>query len=125
MNLPRILADPQQLTQILFNLVNNSIQAIGERGGKVTVRANVNGGGRLAIDVIDTGSGISPGQLRRLFTPYDTTKSEGTGTGLGLFLVKIMVEENGGTISAQSQVGGGTTFTVEFPGAPLNPVDGI
>ncbi len=111
---PPIFADRRQLHEILFNLVRNAGQAI-EQSGRVTVQVKLNGANRVAVDVTDTGCGIPPQQLRHLFIPFFTTKKEGQGTGLGLFIVKQLVERNGGTIGVQSQVGVGTTFTVEFP----------
>jgi len=113
---PPALVDRRQLHEILFNLLRNAGQAI-ERGGKVTVQVKPNGANRVSIEVTDTGCGIPPEQLRHLFTPFFTTKKEGQGTGLGLFIVKQLVERNGGMISVQSQPGEGTTFTVEFPAA--------
>jgi len=113
-DIPPILVDRRQLHEVLFNLVRNAGQAIG-RDGKVTVQARLNGTDRVAIDVVDTGPGIPPEQLSRLFTPFFTTKKEGQGTGLGLFVVKRLVEQNDGIISVKSQPGAGATFTVEFP----------
>ena len=113
------MVDHRQLQEILFNLIRNAGQAIGQKG-KVTVRAERNGAagaGRVAIHITDTGCGIPPQNLQRLFTPFFTTKGEGKGTGLGLFVIKRLVERNEGTISVSSEVGKGTTFTVEFPTA--------
>ena len=80
--------------------------------------AGRNGSNRVAIEIIDTGCGIPPENLQRLFVPFFTTKGEGKGTGLGLFVIKRLVERNEGTISIKSEVGVGSTFTVEFPTAP-------
>lgn len=116
-DIPMILMDHRQLQEILFNLIRNAGQAIGQKG-KVILRAERNGAGgygRVAIHITDTGCGIPPQNLQRLFTPFFTTKGEGKGTGLGLFVIKRLVERNEGTISVTSEVGQGTTFTVEFP----------
>ena len=67
------------------------------------------------MEIADTGPGIPPETLQRLFTPFFTTKGEGKGTGLGLFVIKRLVERNEGTISVDSTVGVGTTFSLEFP----------
>ena len=117
---PPLLVDHRQLQEILFNLVRNAGQAIGQKG-KVTISTRVNGNGRVAIEIADTGSGVPPETLQRLFTPFFTTKGEGKGTGLGLFVIKRLVERNEGTISVKSEVGAGTTFTVEFPRASNRP----
>ena len=118
-DIPTLMVDHRQLQEILFNLIRNAGQAIGQKG-KVTVRAERNGAagaGRVAIHITDTGCGIPPQNLQRLFTPFFTTKGEGKGTGLGLFVIKRLVERNDGTISVSSEVGKGTTFKVEFPTA--------
>ncbi|MBI3333628.1 MAG: hypothetical protein HYZ93_06015, partial [Candidatus Omnitrophica bacterium] len=122
-DIPMLMVDDRQLQEILFNLIRNAGQAIGQKG-KVTVRAELNGasGGRqVAIHITDTGCGIPPENLQRLFVPFFTTKGEGKGTGLGLFVIKRLVERNDGTISVASEPGKGTTFTVAFPVAAAAP----
>jgi signal transduction histidine kinase len=115
-DIPPLLVDHRQLQEILFNLVRNAGQAIGQKG-KVTIRASRNGEARVAVEIIDTGPGIPPETLQRLFTPFFTTKEEGKGTGLGLFVIKRLVERNEGTLSVSSTVGVGTTFLLEFSAA--------
>ncbi|MDP3730220.1 MAG: ATP-binding protein, partial [Candidatus Omnitrophota bacterium] len=113
-NLPNIFVDKKQLQEVLFNLIRNAGQAIGEKG-KITVTAKENEG-RVYIDIRDTGSGIPDDKLKELFNPFFTTKEPGKGTGLGLFIVRQVVEKNGGRIHLkETKVGVGTTFTVEFP----------
>lgn len=113
-NLPDIMVDKKQFQEILFNLIRNAGQAIGEKG-KITVAAS-NRGGNILIDIKDTGSGIPEDKLKELFNPFFTTKEPGKGTGLGLFIVRQVVERNGGKIYLkETRVGEGTTFTVEFP----------
>jgi signal transduction histidine kinase len=112
--LPPIRADRKQIQEILFNLIRNAGQAI-ERNGTITVRARQSLNGRVQIEIQDTGCGIPEEHLGKLFTPFFTTKGEGQGTGLGLFVVNRLVERNDGTISASSARGAGTTFTLEFP----------
>jgi signal transduction histidine kinase len=115
-DLPNILVDRKQLQEILFNLIRNAGQAIGEKG-KIMVIARQEKG-RIFIDIKDTGSGIPEDKLRELFNPFFTTKEPGKGTGLGLFIVRQVVEKNGGRIYLkETKVGEGTTFTVEFPAA--------
>ncbi len=113
-DLPPIRADRKQIQEILFNLIRNAGQAI-ERNGTINVRARQSLNGRVQIEIQDTGCGIPEEHLGKLFTPFFTTKGEGQGTGLGLFVVKRLVERNDGTISANSGRGVGTTFTLEFP----------
>jgi Signal transduction histidine kinase regulating C4-dicarboxylate transport system len=109
-----IFVDKKQLQEVLFNLIRNAGQAIGEKG-KIIVMAKESEG-RVSIDVKDTGSGIPSDKLKELFNPFFTTKEPGKGTGLGLFIVRQVVEKNGGKIYLkESKVGEGTTFTVEFP----------
>ena len=111
-----IFVDKKQFQEVLFNLLRNAGQAIGEKG-KITVIAK-QGKGSVSIDIMDTGSGIPEDKLRELFNPFFTTKEPGKGTGLGLFIVRQVVEKNGGRIYLkETRVGEGTTFTVEFPAA--------
>jgi len=109
-----IFVDRKQLQEVLFNLIRNAGQAIGEKG-KITVTARQDRG-KICIDIRDTGSGIADDKLKELFNPFFTTKDPGKGTGLGLFIVRQVVEKNGGKIYLkETKVGEGTTFTVEFP----------
>lgn len=114
--LPLLMVDHRQLQEILFNLMRNAGQAIGQKG-RVTLRGERRGDSMVTVEVIDTGPGIPPEKLQRLFTPFFTTKGEGQGTGLGLFVIKRLVERNEGKILVSSTVGVGTTFTLEFPAA--------
>lgn len=109
--LPVIQADPDRLTQVLLNLYLNAIQAIGQHG-VISVTASESGAG-VKISVTDSGKGIAAGQLEAIFTPYFTTKAE--GTGLGLAVVHNIVEQHGGTIQVASQEGKGATFTLCLP----------
>jgi signal transduction histidine kinase len=112
--LPRILVDKKQFQEILFNLLRNACQAIGDRG-KISVAAQESGG-KVVVDIHDTGSGIDQNKVKELFNPFFTTKDPGKGTGLGLFIVRQVVEKNGGRIYMKdTKVGQGTTFTIEFP----------
>ncbi|WP_157865566.1 two-component system sensor histidine kinase ZraS [[Enterobacter] lignolyticus] len=108
----RIEADPDRLTQVLLNLYLNAIHAIG-RQGTIEVEARECDGQRVKIAVRDSGKGIAPEQLQAIFTPYFTTKAE--GTGLGLAVVQNIIEQHGGTIQATSVVGNGAVFTLYLP----------
>jgi len=113
-DLPPILVDRKQFQEVLFNLIRNAGQAIGEKG-KITVSAR-QAKDRIAIDVSDTGSGIPDDKIKELFNPFFTTKGPDKGTGLGLFIVRQVVEKNHGRIYLkETKVGHGTTFTIEFP----------
>jgi PAS domain S-box-containing protein len=107
-----IRADPLQLQQVFVNLLKNALQAT-ERG---SVRVEiVDREGTVTVTVSDTGSGMSPGTLDRLFQPFFTTKAEGSGTGLGLAFSKRIVESHGGEIRVTSAPGKGSTFIVTLP----------
>jgi two-component system nitrogen regulation sensor histidine kinase NtrY len=111
--LPEISADPDLLHRALQNLVLNAIDAMPE-GGKLTIRTFTLGDS-VALSVSDTGSGLTPEECERLFTPYYTTKQH--GTGLGLAIVQSVVSDHGGKISVESTKETGTTFRVELPRA--------
>ena len=118
--MPKILVDRKQFQEVLFNLIRNAGQAIGEKG-KITV-SGTESLGSVTIDVQDTGSGIPENKIKELFNPFFTTKEPGKGTGLGLFIVRQVVEKNGGKIYLKrTKVGEGTTFTIEFPVAAREP----
>jgi two-component system NtrC family sensor kinase len=104
-----VLADRDRLEQVAFNLLKNAIDAT-PRGGRVTARAD---GGRLVVE--DTGEGIDEDDLPRIFDPFFTTKEVGKGSGLGLAITYGIVSEHGGTITASSQKGEGTTMVVKLP----------
>lgn len=117
-DLPHILVDRKQFQEVLFNLLRNAGQAIGEKG-KITVTAT-EADGKVTIDIQDTGSGIPDDKIKELFNPFFTTKDPGKGTGLGLFIVRQVVEKNGGRIFLKhTKVGEGTTFTIEYPATTL------
>jgi signal transduction histidine kinase len=114
--LPEISADPDQLKEALVNLVLNACEAMVE-GGSIRIREEVGllepYGHVLAVRVTDSGPGVPPGLVERIFQPFFTTKGE--GSGLGLPIVKRIVEEHGGWITVQSPEGRGATFTMVFP----------
>lgn len=110
--LKRIQADPDRLTQVLLNLYLNAIHAIG-RQGTISVEAKESGTDRVIITVTDSGKGIAPDQLEAIFTPYFTTKAD--GTGLGLAVVQNIIEQHGGAIKVKSIEGKGAVFTIWLP----------
>jgi two-component system NtrC family sensor kinase len=113
-DVPTIQASPSELQQVLLNLVNNAIDAIERPGGTVTVATKAEGDG-VILEVRDTGKGIPEANLGRIFDPFFTTKPVGQGTGLGLPICYGIVEKMGGTISVESEIEKGTTFTVFIP----------
>jgi len=115
-DLPSIIADRRQLQEVLFNLVRNAGQAI-QPPGTIWVRAHAGAEGQVRIEIADTGSGIPADKLEKIYDPFYTTKEPGKGTGLGLFIVRQIVERNKGRISVESVVGKGTTFFLDFPAA--------
>jgi two-component system NtrC family sensor kinase len=115
--LPELSLDRDQMVQVLTNLLSNAKDAT-PAGGVVTVATGlaVEAEKRwVTIAVADTGAGIPEAQRARLFTPFYTTKEEGKGTGLGLSVSYGLVRGHGGTITVESAVGRGTTFTVVLP----------
>ena len=110
-DLPTILADPVQLRQVLRNLVENALQAVGA-AGEVRVTARVDGD-RLELAISDTGPGVDESVRHRLFEPLVTTRA--TGIGLGLALVKRIAERHGGSVSLASSTMGGARFVVNIP----------
>ena len=113
-SLPRLTGDFDQLRQVCANLVLNAVQAMPE-GGRLTLRTSTSSDGQLKLEVQDTGSGISPENMGKLFTPFFTTKGKGKGVGLGLAVSHGIIQRHRGRIDAQSKVGEGTTFTVYLP----------
>jgi signal transduction histidine kinase len=110
---PRIMGDPEPLRSVFTNLFLNALQAMEGEGNSLTVRIDpAPDRSQVRLSVTDTGRGIQPEDLSRLFVPYFSTKE--TGTGLGLAIAKKVVDEHGGTIEVQSVPGEGTTFTVTF-----------
>jgi len=131
-NLPangRIMADSTQIHQVVMNLCSNAAHAMGERGGVLEVSLNKvdvhEGAEALALDlppgpylrlsVSDTGHGMTPEVLERIFDPYFTTKEKGRGTGLGLSVVHGIVKSHKGAITCRSRPGEGTTIDIYLP----------
>jgi two-component system NtrC family sensor kinase len=114
-DLPPIYGERKSLQQVFLNLFINAIQAMLD-GGTLQIRAHPSTDGQwMVIDVTDTGLGIDPEHLTRIFDPFYTTKQVGRGTGLGLSVTYGIVEKHGGHIEVKSRVGAGATFTVTLP----------
>jgi len=108
-DLPRILADPDKLRQVVLNLCNNAVEAMPD-GGTLTIRTYVSEDW-LCLEVADSGSGIPEGM--RIFEPGITNKPR--GSGLGLLIVRELVEQQNGTVSYTTKPSNGTTFHLKFP----------
>ena len=111
-DLPPVAADPGQLEQVFSNLIRNAIQAM-PGGGQLVIKTGVLEPEWVTTTITDTGVGIAPEHMARLFEPLFTTKAK--GIGLGLALVKMLIEAHGGKIGVESQAGEGTTFAIQLP----------
>ncbi|HTN53223.1 MAG TPA: ATP-binding protein [Anaeromyxobacter sp.] len=123
-SLPTVVAGEHELGQVFLNLLLNAAQAIPEGQAEenlVEVTARTDERGWAKIEVRDTGSGIPPDVLPRIFEPFFSTKEAGTGTGLGLAIAHSIVAAAGGRIEVDSQLWRGSTFRVLLPPAPVQP----
>jgi signal transduction histidine kinase len=112
-DLPQIMCYPQQINQVLMNLLVNAAQAIEKQGEiRITTREV---GGNAEIIISDTGQGIAKKNLSRIFDPFFTTKAVGKGTGLGLNVTYNIIKKHNGSIDVQSEPGKGATFTIRIP----------
>ncbi len=125
-----ILADATQIHQVIMNLCTNAVHALGEAGGTITINLKdvelepdsslvvthpgITPGRHVVLEISDTGHGIRPGDLSKIFEPYFTTKPAWRGTGLGLSVVHGIIRAHGGEITVESEVGVGTTFSCYF-----------
>jgi len=113
-NLPEFVSDRGKLQQIFLNLVNNAFQAMND-GGKLFISARAITEDRLVFVVDDDGCGIPEADIKRIFDPFFSTKKKTGGTGLGLSITYGLVQELGGTMAVESEVGRGTVFTITMP----------
>jgi signal transduction histidine kinase len=119
-NLPQVVCQPQQIGQVVMNLLMNAAHSIQSNGLIVLAASQV--GDSVEISVTDNGCGISPDHMERIFEPFFTTKEAGRGTGLGLAISNDIVKKHGGELLVGSIPGTGTTFTVRLP---IDPGSGI
>lgn len=114
-----VYGEPAELQQVLLNLLNNAMDAIGEKenasGGRISIRAVPEEDRRVRIEVSDNGIGISPENMDEIFKPFFTTKPAGKGTGLGLSVCYGIIDKMGGTMDVKGKCGLGTTFTIHLP----------
>jgi len=119
--LPAVHANESRLAQVFLNLIINAAQAIPEGRAdqnEIRILAQRDDDGRVLVEFRDTGCGMSPNVLKRLFTPFFTTKPAGIGTGLGLSICHGIVSSLGGEITVESEVGKGSVFRVRLNPAP-------
>ncbi|HSR53167.1 MAG TPA: response regulator [Acidobacteriota bacterium] len=113
-DLPYVFADKVQLQQVLLNLILNARDAMPD-GGAIEVRADSRPPALVRLQVADEGHGMTPEIQARIFEPFFTTKPDGQGTGMGLSVIRTIVEDHNGEITVESEAGRGTTFTVTLP----------
>ena len=109
-----LMGDAVQITRAIQNVIINAIQASGDRKGTVEVSC-IRKDFYVDVRIADTGQGISPEQIARIFDPYFTTKQGKSGTGLGLFITRKVVDDHNGSIKVDSTLGIGTTITIRLP----------
>jgi signal transduction histidine kinase len=114
-DVPPVLADANQLEQVIVNLIANARDALADRPQRELRLTTTHADGHVVIAVSDTGSGIPPDALERIFEPFYTTKEPGRGTGLGLAISRGIVEDHRGSLKVESTLGQGTTFQVILP----------
>ena len=118
--LPEVRGNASQLEQVFINLFQTSIDALSENreDARITVGfGSASDRSSVLVSFADTGKGIQPDQLNKIFEPFYTTKEVGQGTGLGLSIVYGIIQEHGGSIVCESSVGKGTTLTITLPTA--------
>ncbi|MFZ5910784.1 MAG: sensor histidine kinase [Chloroflexota bacterium] len=114
-SLPMIIVDPSQVERVFLNLIINAAEAM-EGSGKLIITTTMNAKTRcIDVDVKDTGPGITDENLEKIFDPFFTTKETGHGVGLGLAISHGIVNEHGGSLAVETELGKGTTFTVSLP----------
>jgi signal transduction histidine kinase len=109
-----LIGDTVQIQRAIQNVIINGIQAAAEKKGKVTVDC-AQKDFYVDLRIEDNGTGINPAQLNRIFDPYFTTKQAKSGTGLGLYIAKKVVEDHNGSITVESTPDVGTLFTIRLP----------
>ena len=115
-SVPSVYADQDQIRQVLLNLVQNAQQAMAKHPGPRVLTVRVwESEGRVRVEVRDTGPGIPPDVLPRIFDAFYTTKPAGEGTGLGLWMCYSIVEQHQGRLRAESGPEGGAAFIIELP----------
>ncbi len=113
-DVPGIVGDATQLSQVLVNLITNAVHAMEPDGGSLFIQTSRQNG-NVKVSVRDTGPGISQDNLDRIWHPFFTTKDVGEGTGLGLPISQKIIEEHGGHVCVANHPDGGAQFTIALP----------
>jgi two-component system, NtrC family, sensor kinase len=115
-SIPNIEGNFSNLGQVLINIIKNAVQALPDGRGKISLSTSYqHETDRIIVECRDDGHGIQPEVMKDIFKPFFTTKDVGTGTGLGLYVSHEIIKKHWGDISVSSEVGKGTTFTIELP----------
>ncbi|MEK9723051.1 MAG: ATP-binding protein [Rhodospirillaceae bacterium] len=124
-NLPRLRADELRIKQILLNLLSNAVKYTPP-GGRISASADIDDAGRMVFVVADTGIGIEPADMAKVLAPFEQVRENQTlaseGTGLGVYLSRVLTELHGGTLSIDSKPGAGTKVTVTLPAGRVVPL---
>lgn len=110
-----VFVNKQRIEQVILNLVKNAVDAIAEEGSVTISAREFRDEGVVRIGICDTGTGIDQDKLATIFDPFYTTKEDGKGSGLGLFITRQIIEDHEGKIEVESDHGEGTTFTITLP----------
>ncbi|MCX8022847.1 MAG: ATP-binding protein [Syntrophorhabdaceae bacterium] len=110
-----ITGDASRLCQVFINIIKNGIDSLGEGGGKILIQTENPSAEKVICSIKDNGSGIKKEIIKDIFKPFFTTKEQGKGMGLGLFIAHEIIKRHGGDIGVESKEGEGTTFTLSFP----------
>ncbi len=113
--LPAVRCRGSEIAQVVLNLLGNAADAVEGHSGQIVRVRTWEAGGKVHVEVSDTGPGVAPEMLAKLFQPFFTTKGQGRGTGLGLSICKSIVESHGGSISVDSEPGRGARFLFALP----------
>ena len=123
-SLPKVVIDPSQIVRVFINLIVNAAEAM-DGNGRLTISSRLDNEKKcVEIEVSDTGPGISEENIDKIFDPFFTTKETGHGVGLGLAISYGIIKEHKGSLSVESEIGKGTTFTVRLPLAPVKVGNG-
>jgi signal transduction histidine kinase len=118
--LPAIRGSRHQLEQVVVNLLLNALQSLPSKGGRAAVSTSVSRtANEVLVTVCDSGEGIPPEHIARLFEPFFSTRIESGGSGLGLYISNFIVSEHGGKLTFESKVGAGTTVVMHLPISPF------
>jgi signal transduction histidine kinase len=122
-SIPEFYFDPEQIKQVMLNILRNAIQSLNKAGGSITIKSQHVNEQEIEVQISDTGSGVRKEMLDNIFNPFFTTRPD--GTGLGLAICQQIISDHGGLIRAESELGVGTTFYFTLPLRTLLNTDGM